>query len=121
MALRHSMALCLSVVSVVLLALFLALRCFSRHSQAYYTRPQCVRSAALVAKVYPLATVSGLLFTRAAWQYFSVWLAKRCRGALYAFAFPVPPFPLLLFLLSWSFLDFDGFFFITILAIIIWL
>ena len=42
-----------------------------------------MRSAALVAKVYPLATVSGLLFTRAAWQYFSVWLAKRCRGAIF--------------------------------------
>ena len=39
-----------------------------------------MRPAALVAKVYPLATVSGLLITRAAWQYFSVWLAERCRS-----------------------------------------
>ena len=60
LALRCVLALCCvlalyCVVSVVFLVLFLAWCCFSRHFQAYYTGLQCVRSAALVAKVYPLA------------------------------------------------------------------
>ena len=71
--LRLSVALYSSVV----LAQFL--QAFSVLLLHPYLR--CVRSAALVAKVYPLATVSGLLITRASWQYFTVWLAERCLWA----------------------------------------
>ena len=92
--LRLSVALYSSVVfSVVFLQAFSVL--------LLHPYLRCVRSAALVAKVYPLATVSGLLITRASWQYCTVWLAERCRGGSHSMTSMV--------------------FFITIIAIIIWL
>ena len=63
-ALHLSIALRLSVVSVML--------CLQAFSVLLHPCLQCVHSASLVAKVYPLATVSGLLITRAPWQYFTV-------------------------------------------------
>ena len=81
--LRLSVALYSSVVfSVVFLQAFSVL--------LLHPYLRCVRSAALVAKVYPLATVSGLLITRASWQYCTVWLAERCRGGFVCVCVPRP-------------------------------
>ena len=55
---------------------------------------QCVHSTAPVAKVGPLATVSGLLITHSAWQHFTRWLAEHLAAGLFQIAFPLPSHPL---------------------------
>jgi len=55
---------------------------------------KCVHSAASVAKVGPLETVSGLRITQAAWRYFTVWLAERLVAGLFGIAFHLPTLPL---------------------------
>ena len=55
---------------------------------------QGVHSAAPVAKVGPLATVSSLPIVHAAWWYFTVWLAQRLVAGLFGIVFPIPPLPL---------------------------
>ena len=55
---------------------------------------QCVHSAALVAKVSPLATVSGLPIVLAAQWYFTVWLVGHLVTGLFGIVSPLPPLPL---------------------------
>ena len=90
--LRLSVALYSSVVfSVVFLQAFSVL--------LLHPYLRCVRSAALVAEVYPLATVSGLLITRASWQYCTVWLAERCRGWFVCICVPRPSPPIIIIII----------------------
>ena len=56
--------------------------------------PQCEHSAALVAKVGPLATVSSLPIVRVASQYFTLWLAEHLVAGLFGIVFLLPPLPL---------------------------
>jgi len=51
-----------------------------------------VYSAAPVAKVGPLAMVSGLPIVREAWQYFPAWLAGHLLSGLFGIMIP-PPYP----------------------------
>ena len=56
--------------------------------------PRSENSAALVAKVGPLAVVSSLPIVHAAQQCFTVWLAERLVAGLFGIAFPLSPLPL---------------------------
>ena len=58
-------------------------------------------SAAPVAKVGPLAMVSGLPIVREAWQYFPVWLAGHLRSGLFGIMIPHLS-PRLIYLGSWG-------------------
>ena len=58
-------------------------------------------SAAPVAKVGPLAMVSGLPIVREAWQYFPVWLAGHLLSGLFGIMIPHPT-PCLIYLVSWG-------------------
>ena len=55
---------------------------------------QCEHSAALVAKVGPLATVSVAPVVRVAWRYFTVWLAEHLVAGLFGITAPLTPLPL---------------------------
>ena len=55
---------------------------------------QCEHSAALVAKVSPLATVSSLHIVCAAWWYFIVWLAEHWVAGMFGIVFSFPCLPL---------------------------
>ena len=65
----------------------LFLQAFSTQLHHYL---QCVQSAAPVAKVGPLAMVTGLLITHAARQYIPVSLAERIVAGLFGIVFPLP-------------------------------
>ena len=58
---------------------------------------QCEQSAAPVAKVDLVATVSGLPIAHAAQRHFSMWLAERLVAGLFGIAFPLPLLPLYIF------------------------
>ena len=61
---------------------------------------QFVHSAAPVAKVSPLATVSGLLITHAFQHCFTVCLAERLVAGLFGIVFPLPLIPLYIFVVK---------------------
>ena len=80
---------------VVFLALFFSIVLFLQASSALLDpNLQFVQLVAPVAKVGPLATVSGLVITRAARRYFTVWLAERLVAGLFGIAYPLPLLPL---------------------------
>ena len=56
--------------------------------------------AALVAKVGPLATVSSLLITGAAWWYFTLLLVEHLVAGLFVIAFPLLPLLLYIFVVG---------------------
>ena len=55
---------------------------------------QCAHSVAPVAKVGPLATVSGLPIICAVLQYFTVWLVEHLVADLLGIVFPLSSLPL---------------------------
>ena len=83
------------ILSVVFMALFLL--DLSALSHPY---KQLVHSVAPVARVSPLATVSDLLITCAAWRYFTVCSAECLVAGLFGIVFPFPLIPLYIFVVG---------------------
>ena len=114
---------CVLVLPCILSVVFSVVLFLQAFSVLLHPFLQCVHSAALVANVYPLARVSGLLITRAAWQYFAVWLAERCRGG-FCMHLRSPSLPSHYYYCYYYYFGhslISMVFFITIIAIIIWL
>ena len=91
LALQCVLALrCILALPCILTVAFSIVLFLQAFSTLLRPSPQCMQSAAPVAKVGPLATVSGLLITQATRQYFTVWLAERLVPGLFGIAFPLP-------------------------------
>ena len=93
---RYTCGRCCLAMRCVLSIVFLALCCFSKPFQPYYTPicSACSQRLQLLLKVGPFAMVSGLLIMRAAQRYFTVRLAERLVAGLFGIAFPLASLPL---------------------------